>query len=344
MAYENVHNDVRKCINLQIPTRVPCFPLGLDFDIQSSGFTHRQFRENPEVMVKVGKTVIEKYDYDWFILHPDDLVEYENIGIGIKYEENKPPGVYEYLPTDKSTLNRLSRYSLYPEKGRTGIYLEGLRGLKEELGNSIYITGRIAAPFSSVALILGIEGTLILMLEKPELLKQYMEFFLEYNDIFAKAQLEAGADAIWLGDCVATSHFISPQHYQDFAAEYAKRSCDLIQKRGGIVFYHGCEKSLPHLRIMAELGFSAINIGEGVDIGKVKKEIGDKVCIMGNLDTINVLTQKSEVEVENEVGTIVKKGKAGGGYIFCTGEGITSITPEENVRAMIRGVRKYGKY
>jgi len=344
MAYENVMNDVRKCVDLQKPTRVPCFPLGLDFDIRSSGFTHRQFRENPEIMIKVGKMVVEKYDYDWFILHPDDLVEYEDIGIGIKYDENKPPGVYEYLPPDKSTLINLTMSSNYPEKGRAGIYLEGLRGLKEELGNSVCLTGRIAAPFSSVALVLGIEGTLILMLEKPNILKQYMDFFLEYNDIFAKAQLETGADAIWLGDCVATSHFISPQHYQDFAAEYAKKSCDLIRKRGGIVFYHGCEKSLPYLRIMAELGFNAINIGEGVDIGKVKEEIGEKVCIMGNLDTINVLQQKSEVEVEKEVRKIVEKGKIGGGYIFCTGEGITSITPEENVRAMIRAIRKYGKY
>ncbi len=34
----------------------------------------------------------------------------------------------------------------------------------------------------------------------------------------------------------------------------------------GIVFYHGNERSLPHLQIMAELAFDTINVGEDIDI------------------------------------------------------------------------------
>ncbi|MBA7567812.1 Uroporphyrinogen decarboxylase [subsurface metagenome] len=185
---------------------------------------------------------------------------------------------------------------------------------------------------------------MLLMLENPPLLRRYMEFFLEYNDVAAVAQLKAGADALWLGDCVATSHFISPQQYEDHAAEPAALSAGRIRERGGIVFYHGNEKSIPHLKIMASLSFDAINIGEGVDIGEVKTEIGDQVCIMGNLDTINDLQPGSPEEVEQVVKNIVKKAKPGGGYIFCTGEGVPDNTPVENVRAMMRAVKQYGKY
>jgi uroporphyrinogen-III decarboxylase len=39
----------------------------------------------------------------------------------------------------------------------------------------------------------------------------------------------------------------------------------------------------------------------------------------------------------------VRAGCAGGGYIFCTGEGITHDTPVENVRAMVRAVRENGR-
>jgi uroporphyrinogen decarboxylase len=342
MAYENILDDLKRCIALETPSRVPCFPLGLEFDIRDSGFTHRQFRDNPEVMVQVGLNAVKRYDYDWYILHPDDLIEYEGTGIVIRYDENIPPAVSQYLPATESTLAGL-RLPAYPAKGtRMALHLEGLRGLRTALGSEVCLTGRIAAPFSSVTLILGVEATLSLMVENPKLLVEFMKSLVEYNDTYAQAQLEAGADAIWLGDCVATSHFISPEHYKAFAAEYADKSCRRIQRGGGIVFYHGCERSIPHLEIMAELAFDTINIGEGVDIAEVKNAIGSKKCVMGNLDTINVLREKSAEEVEEETKTIVEKGKVGGGYVFCTGEEIPHDTPRENVSAMVKAVRLYG--
>lgn len=342
MAYETIQQDLRRCIDLEVPGRVPCFPLGLDFDIADIGFTHREFRTNPDVMVEVAKKSIERYDYDWFILHPDDLIEYENCGITIKYDEHIPPAVSEYLPADASTLKNLRLPDNPASEERMALHLEGLRGIKECLGNSICVTARIAAPFSAVTLILGIEATLMLMLENPKLLFAFMDFLLEYNDAYAEAQIEAGADAIWLGDCVATSHFISPEQYEQFAAEHAEKSTRLIQKRGEIVFYHGCEKSIPHLKIMSSLSFDTINIGEGVDIGLVKEAIGRKICIMGNLDTINVLQQQSPDEVERETRAIVERGKVDGGYIFCTGEGIPGDTRPDNVKVMVDTVKKYG--
>jgi uroporphyrinogen decarboxylase len=223
-------------------------------------------------------------------------------------------------------------------------HLEGLSAIKERFGDSICLTGRIAAPFTTLTLILGIEATLMLMLENPGLLKRYMEFFLEFNDVVAAAQLGAGADALWLGDCVATSHFISPAQYRDHAAGFAGEAAHRIREHGGIVFYHGNEKSIPHLKIMAGLGFNAINIGEGVEIGEVKREIGDRVCLMGNLDTINDLQPRRPEEVEQAVREILEAAKPGGGYIFCTGEGVPDSTPVENVRAMMGAVKNYGKY
>jgi uroporphyrinogen-III decarboxylase len=65
---------------------------------------------------------------------------------------------------------------------------------------------------------------------------------------------------------------------------------------------------------------------------------------MGNLDTIEVLRPSTPEEVEREVGRIVRAARDGGGYIFCTGEGVTHDTPVENVKAMARAVRACGRY
>jgi uroporphyrinogen-III decarboxylase len=65
---------------------------------------------------------------------------------------------------------------------------------------------------------------------------------------------------------------------------------------------------------------------------------------MGNLDPLHDLQPRSSQEVEKVVQEIVEKAKPGGGYLFCTGEGVPHNTPAENVQAMHRAVRKYGKY
>jgi uroporphyrinogen decarboxylase len=344
MAYPEAMKDVRTCIDLGVPSRVPAFPLCISYDYDCFGYTHAQWRNSPEVMLELARRAVGEFDYDIYMLHPDDLIEYEGTGIGIQFEENLPPAVRTYLPASEATLSGLSIPADLTGSGRMAAHLEGLSAIKENLGDSVCLVGRIAAPFSALTLILGIEATLMLMLENPGLLRNYMEFFLEYNDVVAEAQLEAGADGLWLGDCVATSHFISPQQYQDYAAEPAAASSRRIRERGGIVFYHGDEPSLPHLKIMAGLGFDALNIGAGANMEKVKREIGGGVCIMGNLDTVNDLHPKSPQEVERVVRSIVEAAKPGGGYIFCTAEGVTDNTPVENVRAMMRAVKRYGTY
>jgi uroporphyrinogen decarboxylase len=344
VAYPSVMEDIRRCIARQVPGRVPAFPLCISYDYGALGYTHARWRNDPRVMVELAERAVGEFGYDVYMLHPDDLLEYESTGIGIQFEENLPPAVREYLPATADTLARMRIPADLGRSGRLAAHLEGLSGIKAQLGSSVCLTGRVAAPFTTLTLILGIEATLLLMLEDRGLLRAFMEFFLEYNDEVARAQLAAGADALWLGDCVATSHFMSPAQYRDHAAELAGQSARRIRDRGGIVFYHGNERSIPHLQIMSRLGFDAINIGEGVDIGEVKAAIGERVCIMGNLDTINDLQPGTPEQVEQVVRNMLSRAMPGGGYIFCTGEGVPDNTPVENVRAMMRAVRRFGKY
>ncbi len=340
MAYAGVLDDIRRATALQVPGRVPCFPIGVMFDFHVQGFTHRQWRTDPDVMVRVASGAVRMFDYDVFMLHPDDLIEYEGMGIGVTDEEDLPPAVSRYMPATSETLASLRQAASRKTSGggRLARHLEGLRRIKRELGNDICLVGRIAAPFSTLSLILGIEGTLLLMLEDA-----FAGFLLDYDDEIARRQLEAGADAIWLGDCVATSHFISVAQFERFARGPASESARRIRAAGGIVFYHGAETAIPHLQAMAGMPVEAINIGYGVDIADVKAAIGARMCIMGNLDTIEVLRPLGPEAVEREVARIVRAGSAGGGYIFCTGEGITHDTPVENVTAMVRAVRDSGR-
>ena len=340
---QRIMEDIRRCVKLQIPERVPYLPLGCQFDLDYSQVTPRQYRLDIDTMVRVHDKIVREFDYDWALLFPDDLIEYEGCGIEVTDEEKFPVAVRKYLQFSKSQVESLR----FPEigQGRMKLHLEALRLLKNNFGDQIAVGGRIASPFSTCGLVFGIEATMITMIEQPELLQRAIEKFCAFNCRWAQAQLEAGADLLWLGDCLATSYFISPEDFERFAAEGVDTCAEFIRSRGGISIYHGGDISIPHLTKAAQLcRLDAINTGGGIDLSQLKQMIGNKVCVTGNIDPIKTLRDGTAADVERSIRQMINACKIGGGYMFCTGEGVTPDTPPQNIRAMTEAVRTYGTY
>ncbi len=342
MAYPGVVDDLRACARLETPSRVPVFALGEEFDVEMYGVDYGEYILSAEKMVECQVQAAERFDYDWILLHPDDYIEFEPLGIQTTVSERIPPAAVSNLPASREALSGL-KLPNPARDGRMPAHLEALSGIKSAFGDHLCVAGRVAAPFSSVALLYGISEGLILLLDDPDLFRATAEFFVELMTMWGIAQLDAGADAIWLGDCVASSGFLSPQHYADFAVEPAKRVSDALREHGGAVIYHAGEDSPDHLQIAAE-HFEIINLGEGVDLGQMKAALGDRVCLSGNADPMRLMNCDDLAEVEAETRRIVEAGKPGGGYIFNTGEGIPRQTQPEVVRAMVQTAKRYGSY
>jgi uroporphyrinogen decarboxylase len=340
----SILDDLRSCAACRVPTRVPFLPLGCDFDVRQTPFTHREYRKDPDKMLALWKLIVAKFDYDWALLFPDDLIEWEFTGIETTDDEWVPPGTMKYLSATRETLELL-RLPEPATDGRMPLHLRGLRLLKDHFQGSVCITGRVAAPFSAVALVLGVEAALMLMLDDPPLFRDWMAWAERCNEVWIQAQIEAGADALWIGDCIATSKFISLDRFRAFALESAAHTAAQVNRLGAFSFYHGNETKVDYLKTAAaNIDASAINFGEKTDLGVIKAAIGNRRCIMGNLDPIGVLQQGSRAQVEDATARIVQAGMSGGGYIFCTGEGIPHNTPPENVNACVATVRRVGGY
>ena len=342
MAYPGVIDDVKTCIRLGIPSRVPVFALGEEFDVEMYDADYGQYIWSAEQMIECQVQAVERFDYDWILLHTDDYIEFEPLGVETTVKPRIPPAAITNPPPTRDTLNSLRLPQAHKE-GRMPVHLQGLAGIKSAYGDSLVVSGRVAAPFSSVALLYGIREGLILVLDDPDLFRDTAEFFVELMTMWGLAQIEAGADAIWLGDCVAFSGFLSPQHYADFAVEPATRVSEAITKAGGIVIYHAAEHSLEHLTIAAP-HFGIINVGEGIDLQLVKDALGHEVCLSGNADPIKLMNCSDVSEVEAETRRIVEAGKPGGGYIFNTGEGIPRQTDPQVVQTMIQSAKRWGQY
>jgi len=337
MAYSGVVEDFRACCEGRQPSRVPVFALGLEFDMTQSGLRNADSRTDVEKTLQGMSDCVARFDYDLVEVFPDDYIEFEPLGLTMRDDPNHPAMVAEYLPMTAETLQGFTLPD--PTKDmRLPIHLEMIRRAKATFGDTVCVMGRIAAPFSTLGLIYGIDTLLVKMLENPDLVHDNMAFFIEHQLAFGRAQLDAGADVLWLGDCVADSKFLRPEHFKSFAFDTAAAVARPITGDGGLVIYHTCETSVPHLTLQTQLPVSAVNVGEGASIAALRNELGTDMCLTGNFDPI-LLRDGTPEQVAESAEAMMRQNRVGGGYVFNTGEGVMANTPPENVAAMLTAAR-----
>jgi uroporphyrinogen decarboxylase len=277
---------------------------------------------------------VKHFDYDWAMVFPDDYIEFEPLGLDMHDDPDHPAMVASYLPMTRDTLRRF-RLPDPARDMRLPLHLEMIRRVRAAVGDTACVTGRIAAPFSALGLIYGIETLMTQIVDDPELVRDNLKFFIEHQIAFGRAQLEAGAHCLWLGDCVASSAFLSPAHFAAFAADAAAAVASVLVRTGAIMIYHAGEKSTEHLKLEATLPVSAINVGEGVDITRVRAAIGPTCCLTGNCDPL-LLRDGTPDQVAQAVERMIRQNRSQPGYMFNTGEGVMSNSPLANVEAMMR--------
>jgi len=336
MAHQGVMDDVRACVALKKPRQIPVFADSEEFDVKWYGkYTYDEVIQSADKLVEVWSAAIREFNYDWAWLQIDDCIEFEVLGVGCVGEGNILRATHDYLPATRETVKSL-RLPDPARDGRMPIKLEALRRLKAEFGDTVCVVGSNAAPYSSAGLLFGLETPMLLMYEDPGLLRDTMDFFVELQSRWAVAQIRAGADAIWLGDCNAFSGMLSPAHYKDFAAEPCRKVIQAIQQAGGIVFLHNSEISIPHIELECQLKPDVVSVGPAADLKAFFDVARGKNCITGNVDPIEILMKGTPEQVEKEVERIMAIGMRCTGFMLNSGEMVPRDVPVENMHAMMR--------
>ena len=339
MAYDGVIEDVRKAIALQRPERLPVLACSEEFDVKWHGrYSYEEVCRDGRKIAEVWIAAVEHFDYDWAWLQVDDCFEFEPLGVGTRGAGNILRATKDYLPATHQTLDGLRIPDPHTD-GRMPEKLEAIRLIRDHFGDRVLIEGSCAAPYSSVGLLFGLQETMILTATGSDLLERACDFFVELQSVYIRAQIEAGAHAIWLGDCNAFSGMLSVEQYRRFAFPSCKRLVDRAHDDGAIVHLMNSEVSIPYLLAESELGADIINCGPGADVAAASKALSGRTCLSGNLDPMEVLMRGTPQQVARETERIVRTCHPAGGYLFCTGEMTPRDTPVENVQAMIEAAR-----
>jgi hypothetical protein len=227
--------------------------------------------------------------------------------------------------------------------------LEGLRAAIEAArvaGIFVLGWGDIAYPGASPYLPLFLEA----MILEPELVERYMQVTHKGALAMVKAELDLGVDGLIGGNdwCFKTGPMFSPRHFRRFFVPYLRQIANLCHDRSVIYIKHLDGNTLP---LLVDLingvnidGYHPVEGAAGMDIIELKRQYGDRITLLGNLDCGELLANGSVEQITAEVIRIIQNVSPGGGHVFSSSNMIHQRIPLKNLYAMLDAVKKYGVY
>ncbi len=146
--------------------------------------------------------------------------------------------------------------------------------------------------------------------------------------------------------CFNTAPFLSPAMFDEFVTPYLKQLIAGYREMGFYVIKHTDGNIMPILDSLVECNPHALHSIDpqgGVDLAEVKRLVGDKVALIGNVNS-GLLQTGTDEEVVADVQRSLRDGMPGGGYIFGTSNCIYAGLALERYELMLDVWRKEGVY
>jgi uroporphyrinogen decarboxylase len=107
-----------------------------------------------------------------------------------------------------------------------------------------------------------------------------------------------------------------------------------------VKLYHNDADVTACLDHLPDCGFNVLNWGKQTDIAEVKARVGDRMCLMGNVNPLEVGVRGTPEEVRAATLDVLEKS-GGEGIILSVGGGTSPGMPRANIVAMLRALEEF---
>ena len=333
-----------KALKLQEPDVVPTFELIIDRKVRDAilpGVSYEDFIDFMDVDAAVY--------YDWAYDRYETLDEAKGVirdkfGVIKRWTSEVDP-----MPVEAAIKSEKDLDKYVPPDPNVPWKYEALEAAVKRFKGQRAIIATVVDVFYIANEMRGMADYFRDIIRNPQLIEQLNEIVLNYNLQYIRNCIELGADIIWIsGDyATTTGPMVSPKHLERFAIGPLKKQIEECKRNSIPCLKHtdGNIGSIFDMLIKAGLnGIHPIDPLSGMDIGEVKTKYGDQICLIGNIDCGCLLTWGTEEEVRQAVKECIRKAGAGGGLICASSNSIHSFVKPENYLAMVKAIKKYGKY
>ena len=188
---------------------------------------------------------------------------------------------------------------------------------------------------------MGVESFTYALADNPAFAEEVLQRYIDWNAVVMQRLEELGFDYLWAFDDFAADSgpLVSPRAYREVVLPRLKRAAAAISVPW---IAHSDGRIDPLLEDWVSLGMNAIHPiqPDVMDIDGVKRRVGHKVALVGNVD-MGLMATGTPAEVADLVRHRIQTLAPGGGYLISSSNSITDYLKEENVRAMRDAVATY---
>ena len=196
-----------------------------------------------------------------------------------------------------------------------------------------------------VVLSMGWEDFAYALYDDPYVPETLFDIYTDWYSRAVKHICALGFDFVWAGDDIAfkTGLMISPRTFRSLFLPYWRRVAQAITLPW---IFHTDGNFLAVLDDLLSLGMNALHPIEpdAVDIVALKRRFRNiHVALVGNIN-VDTLAAGTPAAVERLTRETIRQVAPGGGYILSSSNSIAAYCQVENVLAMVRACRRYGRY
>ncbi len=211
---------------------------------------------------------------------------------------------------------------------------------KREIGEEGLVLAGIADAICLPASILSPEDMCLLWADEPDLMRKIVSIAASRLNDFVDKACRAGVDAFRIVGGEYATEQLGPPGFNALVKPFDSELVEIIHRHGGIVYYHNHGRVSRFLEDFADLGIDALDPLEvppygDVDLADAKRRIGDRVCLVGGLDDMEVLESLDEGTVKEMARERIEAAGTSGYILGGTASGIYTERAARNFIALV---------
>ncbi|HHY83223.1 MAG TPA: hypothetical protein GX505_11200 [Clostridiales bacterium] len=195
----------------------------------------------------------------------------------------------------------------------------------------------------------GLEALTYALYDYPDMFNELIDLFHKRSVKECEMALDAGTDSILTGGSGSIT-LSSPELWYKFSLPTIKKVTRMCREAGVISGIHSCGLEMYMVEVCAkETELDYINPLEIPPMGDctlktAREKAGDRLCLMGNLNTTEIMLYGTPNRVKLESLRALLDAGQKGAFVLSTGDQCGRDTPEENLLAMVNTAEEFGKY
>jgi [methyl-Co(III) methanol-specific corrinoid protein]:coenzyme M methyltransferase len=182
--------------------------------------------------------------------------------------------------------------------------IDAIRLLKQHFGDEVMILGKVMGPWTLSYHCYNVQEFLYDTIMDPDRVRKSLETLAPVPVLFAKAQLEAGADAIVWADH-ATGDLVRNTMYRDYLLPFHQ---ELIPQVPAPVILHCCGKTLDRAEYFCQAGFAGYHFESANAAEQMVEKVAGRMKLAGNVNNPKTLFARGPAEARAEAQRAIDAG------------------------------------